>query len=291
MSDFYINSETCSKCGICVNICPANVLEKNDEGLIQFKSDFLEICLGCGQCMAVCNTKSVFAKGMDYEANFFEFSNENDFFSQIEHRRSVRRFKPKSLSKEEIEKMLYAVSQAPHGDSHQHVEITVVNSRDKIMEALPLMSAFFDKLGGWIRSPFMSRMIKMKKGKHTLNTLKNHLLPRIERGVYRGFSFEYDGITRGAHTILLFHAHKDSEEHFEDSYIYVTYAALAAEAMGLGATIVGLVPAALNKSPELRKMFQIPDDHDTVVSLILGYPKYKYKRGVKRELKNINWIN
>ena len=290
MPDFYINPETCSKCGNCVEVCPALVLKKS-ENKIEFKDVFLHLCLGCGQCMAVCNTKSVFAKGLKYEKDFFEFSDSNDFFSIVEHRRSVRRFKPKPVSKEEIEKILFAVSQASHGDSHHHVEVTVINNREKIMEALPLMSAFFDKLGGWLHNPIMRTMIKLKKGQHTLNTLNNHLLPRIEKGIYKEYSYEYDGITRGAHTLLIFHAHKDSEEHKEDSHIFVTFAALAAQALGLGATIIGLVPAALNKSKKLKKIFQIPENHDVVVSLIVGYPKYKYKRGIKRELKKVNWVS
>lgn len=290
-TEFYIKTETCSQCGICVEVCPALVLEKNSSGIVSFIADNLHLCIGCGQCMAVCNTKSVFTKGMLYEKDFFEFSENNDFFSLLEHRRSVRRFKPIPVSKEEIEKILYAVSQAPHGDSHQHVEVTVINNRGKIMEALPIMSQFFDMLGKWLHNPIMCNIIKFRKGKDTLNTLENHLLPRIEKGVYRNISFDYDGITRGSHTLLLFHAHKYSEEHKEDSHIFVTYAALAAQALGLGATIIGLVPAALNKSDELKAIFNIPNDHDTVSSLIVGYPKYKYRRGIKRELKKVNWIN
>ncbi len=289
--NFYIETETCSKCGACSEVCPALVLEKDNANNTKFRSDNLDLCLGCGQCMAVCKTKSIYANGLDYEKDFFEFSGNEDFFSLLEYRRSVRRFKPKPVEKEHIDKILNAVSLAPHGDSHHHVEVAVINSRDKIMEGLPLMSAFFNKLERWLHNPIMRKIIQLKKGKHTLNTLRNHLLPRIAKGVYRNITRDYDGITRGAHTLLIFHAHKDSEEHKEDSFIFVTYATLAAQAMGLGSTIVGLVPAALNKTPELRKLFSIPDDHDTVISLIVGYPKYKYRRGIKRELKKVNWLN
>jgi len=291
MADFYINTDTCTRCGICAEVCPALILGKDNKNIVRFKEGKSYLCLGCGQCMAVCTTKSVFAGELKYEKDFFEFSGDSDFFSLLEHRRSVRRFKPAPLKKEEIEKILYAVSLAPHGDSHHHVEVTVVNSRDTIMDALPLMSEFYDKLEKWLHNPLMSRIIRKKAGKDALNTLKNHLLPRIEDGIYRNISFDYDGITRGAHTLLIFHAHKYSEEHKEDSYIFVTYASLAAQAIGIGSTIVGLVPAALNKSPELKKKFNIPEDHESVISLILGYPKYKYRRGIKRELKNINWLN
>jgi len=290
MQKFFVNSDTCTKCGICIAVCPSYLLYKNSDNLTKFKEEKLHLCIGCGQCMAVCNTKSVFANGLTYEKDFFEFSENKDFVSLLEQRRSVRRFKPKPVSKEELEKILFTVSQAPHGDAHHNVEITVINNREKIMESLPLMSAFYDKLAKWLHNPIMRSIIKKRKGKDTLNTLMNHLLPRIEGGLYKQIDTDYDGITRGSHTLMIFHAHKDSEEHKEDAFILVTYAMLTAHSLGLGATIVGLVPAALNKEPELRKMFGIPDDHDSVISLIMGYPKYKYKRGIKRNLKKINWI-
>lgn len=290
MDHFFINRDTCSKCGICVEICPASVIQKNKDGEINFVANHLHLCVSCGQCMAVCHTKSIVVKGFSYETDFFELSDNKDFFSLVEHRRSVRRFKPMPVNKSDMEKILYALTQAPHGDAHHHVEVTIVNSREKIMEALPHISAFYDKLEKWLQNPIIRHMIKKKKGSDTLNTLRNHLLPRIKKGIYRNVSYEYDGITRGAHTLMLFHAHKDSEEHKEDSYILVTYAMLAAQALGLGSTIIGLVPPAINKSKELRKIFAIPDDHESVVSIILGYPKYKYRRGIKRQLKKINWL-
>ena len=288
---FYIKSETCSNCGICAEVCPALLFEKDDSDKIRFKPDFLNLCIGCGHCMAACKTKSVFANGFSYDTDFFEYSETNDLFSLMEHRRSVRRFKPKPVEKEALEKILSAISQVPHGDAHHHVEVTVINNRDKIMEALPSMETFYSKLEKWLHNPFIRKVIELEKGKATINTLKNHLLPRIEKDIYKHASYEYDGITRGAHTLFIFHAHKYAEEHIEDALILVSYATLAAQQLGLGSTIIGLIPAALNKTSGLRRIFHIPDDHDSVIALIIGYPKYKYHRGIRRELRNINWIN
>jgi hypothetical protein len=65
---------------------------------------------------------------------------------------------------------------------------------------------------------------------------------------------------------------------------------LASHSLGLGGSIMDIIPPAINKSPELRKMFTIPDDHDVITSIIIGYPKYKYRRGIKREQKEVSWI-
>lgn len=290
METFQITTETCTKCGSCVEVCPAGVLYHNEHKYPAFSEPHKSVCLVCGQCMAVCTSKSIIANGLHYESDFFEFQEKSDFFSVLEHRRSVRRFKAQPVSKAEIEKIIEAVALAPHGDSKHHVEITIVHGREKIMQAIPTISAFYDKLGKWLHNPFMRFMIGRKVGISGINTLMYHLLPRIELGVYRNYTEEYDGITRGASTLMLFHAPKDAPEHTEDAYIMVIYAALAAQALGLGATIVGLVPPAVNKLPELRKMWNIPETHTSIVSLILGNPKYKYRRGIKRQIKQVRWI-
>ena len=54
--------------------------------------------------------------------------------------------------------------------------------------------------------------------------------------------------------------------------------------------INGIVPASINKVPEVRKIFSIPENHEAIISLTIGYPKYKYKKTLKREQKSIHWI-
>lgn len=41
---------------------------------------------------------------------------------------------------------------------------------------------------------------------------------------------------------------------------------------------------------EVREIFKIPNGNEAVMSLIIGYPKIKYKRGIRRKNKNINFI-
>ena len=290
MYTFKIDQKTCVRCGLCVEICPASVIEKKPDGTVDFRSEYENICLGCGQCMAICGTKSIVAKSLSYEKNFFELHEATDFFSMLEHRRSIRQFKPEPVKKEDIEKILHSISLAPHGDSAQHVEIAIINSREKIMQILPAISGFYDKLRKWLHNPFMRKIIELRKGKATLKTLLHHLLPRIQKGIYREISFEYDGITRGAHTIMVFHAPIDAEEHVEDAFIFVAYTSIAAQALGLGATVIGLIAPAINKDRKIKKFFHIPPENEAIISLIVGYPKYKYKRGIRRELKKVEWI-
>ncbi len=37
-------------------------------------------------------------------------------------------------------------------------------------------------------------------------------------------------------------------------------------------------------------MFKIPGSNEVIGAIILGYPKHRYKRGIKRELKAVTWL-
>lgn len=100
-----------------------------------------------------------------------------------------------------------------------------------------------------------------------------------------------DRITRNAPAIIIFHAEREAEEHSNNSLIWATYAILAALSLGLGASMNGLVPSAVNKLKRVREIFQIPEDHEAIISLTIGYPKYKYQRSIKRERDIIHWVN
>ncbi len=204
-------------------------------------------------------------------------------------RRSIRNFKDKPVPKEMIQQIIDSIAFAPYGSSPNEVNITVVNNRKTIESALPLISEFLGNIVEWIDNPFIRFMIKRKKGIETFNTIKNHIYPIAKLGNYK---LEYgDRITRNAPAILIFHGSKGAEEHTNNSLISATYTMLSAHSLGLGATMIGIVPAAINKIKKVKDIFQIPEDNEAVISVVLGYPKYKYKRAVKREKKHIAWID
>ncbi|MCD6181974.1 MAG: 4Fe-4S binding protein [Candidatus Cloacimonetes bacterium] len=48
MSIFIITSE-CVKCGICVDVCPANAIIESDEQYV-----ITDACISCGKCKDAC---------------------------------------------------------------------------------------------------------------------------------------------------------------------------------------------------------------------------------------------
>ncbi len=289
----FVNHETCIKCKLCIEVCPVNIISIDNNGFVNFIPEREKICLECGQCMAVCSTDSIKITKYSYKDDFIPLPDNNvdyeQFINFIANRRSVRNFKNKTVDKNIINKALQALEFAPYGAQPDKVEITVINNREIIEKALPLTEKFLDDIIKWVDSPIVSRIIKFKKGKETYNTLKNHLYPMSKLENYK-LKFG-DRITRGAPSLIIFHAEPEAEEHTNNALIYATYVMFAIQSLGLGATMNGIIPAAINKVDEVKKIFKIPENHEAIISIMFGYPKIKYKKTVKRSGKKINIIN
>ncbi len=292
MDKNFVNQEKCKKCKLCIAVCPVNIIGIDNNDLVNFIPERESICLECGQCMAVCSTEAVKISKYTYEDNFIKLpENIVDYQKYIDFiatRRSIRNFKNKPIEKELIENMLTSLEYAPYGAEPNKVEITIINNRKKIEEILPLTEKFLDNIVKWVDSPIISRIIKHKKGLETFNTIKNHLYPMSKLENYK---LEYgDRITRGAPALIVFHAEIGAEEHTNNSLIYATYIMFAIHSLGLGGTMNGIIPAAINKDKQIKQMFNIPEQHEAVISIMFGYPKYKYQKTIKRERKKVNWF-
>ena len=289
-----INSETCKKCGLCAEMCPNGIIDQAESGEVKFRPERLSLCVRCGHCMAVCPTKSIISGGLSYEEEFFDLPKRDtgdDYFSNlIASRRSIRNFQDKPIPGEILQKVVDAISMAPMGFPPHKVEVTIIQNREMIEKALPPMLKLYEDFLKWMRNPlarfFMKRMMKLE----TFNTIQNHLAPSMEKGLPEMKEKGRDIFTRGAPALILFHAPRGSENHTEDIYIDLTYGFLAAHSLGLGATAIGLIPPAVERNKDLRKLFQIPKDNEVLASMIVGYPKVSFKRGIKRKLAKVTWI-
>ena len=289
-----IDSHTCSRCGICAEVCPNQIMEWTPAKEVRFRQDRISLCIRCGHCMAVCPTQSIIAGGLSYEKDFFDLPlgrlGECDFFNFISSRRSVRNFQDKPVPKEMLQRIIDAVTLAPMGFPPHKVEVTVVQNRSILHKALPQMMKLYGDLNKWMKNPLVRFLMKRKMNLETFNTIQNHVIPAMEKGLPEMKEKGRDIFTRGAPALILFHAPRGSENHTEDSHIAVTYGLLAAHALGLGASAIGLIPPAVERNQELRKLFQIPGGNEVLASMIVGYPKVPFKRGIRRGLPKVTWV-
>ena len=55
-------------------------------------------------------------------------------------------------------------------------------------------------------------------------------------------------------------------------------------------TIIGMVPPIVNHSKTLRERYGIPKENNVITSLILGHPKYKYRKSIRRDLAGVRTV-
>ena len=294
-TNWLVDQDTCKRCLSCVDVCPNRILQQDEHGAVYFREDRIWECFKCGHCMAICPTQSVHVPGLDYEQDFYALpkvqeDSEQAFFDLLSTRRATRSFLKREVPHEVLEKIVQAIQLAPPGFPPVKTELVVVQNTELIRESLPLMISLYENLVNAVKHPIARYFVKRSAGRETYITLKNHLVPLLIERMPDLKSGKEDTILRRAPAMILFHANRNSENYKADLYIALTYGFLAAHALGLGATAMDLIPPAVDRDPALRKLYKIPDENEVAASMILGYPKHHFLRGIRRELKSVTWL-
>jgi len=291
-----IDTDTCSRCDLCAAICPNGAIDQVEGQFPGRNPARASLCEQCGQCMAVCPSESIFVGDLTYQRDFIPFDRPRDavdysaFYRLAVSRRAVRRFEDRPVPQELLEKVIAAVALAPMGFPPHKTAVIALTNRTAIAEMLPHIVKFYANMVAGMKNPLIRPIIRRSAGPENMDTLENHLMPKLTQLLPAMKASGPDEITRGAPAMLLFHAQRASANHTQDGIIALAYGLLAAHSLGLGATASGMVPPAVNATPALRTMLHVPADHEVVSGMILGYPRYRYQRGIRRELAGVTWV-
>lgn len=291
-----IDPETCSKCNLCAAICPNGAIDQLEGQFPSRNPARSSLCEQCGQCMAACPSESIFVGDLSYQRDFIPFDRPRDavdysaFYRLAVSRRAVRRFGDRPVPRELLEKVIAAVALAPMGFPPHKTAVVALTTRAAIAEMLPHIVKFYAGMVSGMKNPLIRTIIRRSAGAEDFDTLENHLMPKMIQMLPAMRASGPDEITRGAPAMLLFHAQRAAANHTQDGIIALAYGLLAAHSLGLGATPSGLVPPAVNATPALRTMLNLPADHEVVSGIMLGYPRYRYQRGIRRELAGVTWV-
>jgi NAD-dependent dihydropyrimidine dehydrogenase PreA subunit/nitroreductase len=294
-----VDPSTCQVCGLCVAVCPAAILklgeDKAGQPVVQVRAERVSMCMQCGQCMAICPSQSIFVNGLSYQRDFFDLPTDQPdahaFFDMLSSRRSIRVFKDRAVPREALERIVQAISMAPCGFTPHKTQICIVQSRETIEQALPVIVKTYESLGRLMAKPASRFVMRHRMSPENFSSLNEHVLPGMKYRLPDMKAGKGDTITRGAPAMLLFHADRQSGGHSGDAYIALTYGVLAAHALGLGASAISLVPPVVERSPELRRLFDIPSENEVLACMIVGYARYRFQRGIRRQLAGVTWID
>jgi nitroreductase/NAD-dependent dihydropyrimidine dehydrogenase PreA subunit len=266
-----INRETCNQDEICAAVCPAGILEIRD-GIPLPINDADELCIRCGHCVAVCPTASLTHADVPLESCTPIAKELGITFEQTEQflrsRRSIRRYKERSVDQAKLEKLINIARYAPSGHNLQPVEWLVFGDRTKLQR---LSGIVVD----WMRW-MLDNLPEIALSMHMDRTVT-----RWESG--------YDVVLRDAPVVIVTHAHKDNRVAPAACTIALTYLELAATAMGMGTCWAGYFNAAAATFLPMQEKLALPKDHQAFGAMMVGYPKYRYQRMPSRNKPKITW--
>lgn len=292
MKEFHGQEAICNGCGRCVEACPECILELSEKRP-RFEPAAEVHCIACGHCVMACPTgaarHSAFTDA-DFHALEESGVSFDSFARLLAARRSVRRFKDEPVPRELIDKVLAAVSTAPMGFPPHTTEVIVFTDRDRIQELVPHMIKGFAALEGMLGNPIGRFFVKRATGAPMYRALETHVIPVTKRARMLYEQRQLERYLWHAPAVLLFHADRFATSNLENTWIAVTYAMLAAHALGLGTLVNGLLPPIVDRSKELRAKLGIRKDNQVQAALLLGFPKHRYKRGVERRLKKVDYV-
>jgi Fe-S-cluster-containing hydrogenase component 2 len=78
---------TCRRCeeAPCIDVCPAEALEKNDEGMIE---RYTNLCIACKSCVVICPFGTMMTDFFEHkrtEENYFDLNDENELKKYVEY--------------------------------------------------------------------------------------------------------------------------------------------------------------------------------------------------------------
>lgn len=262
MSLLTVDKEKCLKCGICIEVCPACILSMREEGP---HCDFVRSCMACGHCVAICPTGALDnrftpkAEQLPMPEKTLDAETALNF---LRMRRSVRAFKPQPPTPEDVTKLLDAARYAPTAGNSQGLSYIVVTDKEKIKQIA-------DATADWMQE-------EVDAGTENKRYFEAVLRAYRERG--------QDIIARNAPMLIFAVTRKLNITGVSNCEQTWAYAELFAPTIGLGTTIAGFIQTCgIRGYKPLADLLGVSPKYKIVGTLMVGYPKYKYRRLVERQ--------
>lgn len=171
----------------------------------------------------------------------------NEVLKTIEQRSSIRAYTAEKLTDAEIKMLITAGLQAPTARNMQEVHISVVDGDNSILKEIDTQCKL--------------TMLKAAPDEETKAKIESN--PN---------NFYYN-----APTVLILSADKDFKWSKLDAGIAVENMALAAQSMGLGSLIIGIIDDTMRgeKKDYFARVLQFPENYEFAIAVAIGHQDIK----------------
>ncbi len=267
-----VNSEKCTKCGLCEKIC-RGTLVMSDLGP---KVDN-DLCIECGHCVAVCPNGALDSTKTPLD-NQVQIQKEKLIDSDIaatflRSRRSIRTFQKRDVSREIISELLNIARFAPTACNSQGLSYHVIDNHEILHKITSIIA-------DWTEESIENGVLKNSPWvQNTVSTIEQ----------YRNDN--KDTILRDAPCLVIATALREQKELGRDNtHFSLTYVQLYAQTLGLGTCWSGLFEyCSMAEYEPLLRLLNISKDRVVTGALLVGYPLYNFKRLVDRNPLEITW--
>lgn len=285
-----IDNGKCVKCGRCMEVCPALVIAKVDDEVKYIHADS---CIKCYHCVAICPEEAVTCSEFPLEA-FVKITKTKPASPAalerlLAQRRSVREFKKKAVPWDLLEELAAIASSAPTGRNEQGTQLTIVTNKKRIDSIDDRVFNTFESIIGLLDRKLAKHLIKTIAGSNAAEEITSNI------GTFERYK-EADSdktrmIFRNAPVLVAAHTAPGVSTGRDDCIIALDQMMLAANSRGLGATWIGMIVGAAKIDPWIKRQLKAPLKNTIHAAIILGWPKYNYKRTIPRKQIPVSWIN
>lgn len=267
-----VKRELCTGCGKCMQDCFSKNIRMDAANKAIGKN---VNCIKCGHCIAICPNNAVVIHEYDmsevrpYVEEEFKIDAER-FLNFIKFRRAVRQFLPRTVEQVKIEQMIDAGRFTQTGGNRQSVSYIILQDkkaqlRVKALECLHKISDEYINSNIWIHQRFGKNWKKMYE-----RFIEDTNAP--------------DELFFDAPLVIL--VVSDMPTH---AGLAAANVANMANALGLGVCFVNFFVKAIENDHAIRQELDIPDGHDAIYCLTVGYPAVEYLRTVPRRARQLSW--
>ncbi len=261
-----VQQSLCVKCGICIEICPPKILSMGENGPMASNP---QECIACGHCVAVCPQSAIdnIRAPLSVQINLEKFPviNAEDAEQFLRSRRSIRCYKNNSVPRDLLFKLLDIGRFAQTASNKQGISYIVVEDKEILKKITEVIIQWMEENSSyWWSFPLH------------INAYRDH-------GI--------DGILHDAPNLIIATALKDFKNGRENTILSFSYIELFANTIGIGSAWAGLVEmCAFSNYRPLLDLFKIPEDKVFTGAVMVGYPKYSFKRLVDRNPLDVTYL-